>query len=80
LGKVRTDSIKRLAEDLVNRYPNNFGNDFEVNRSFLNSLGLKITKKMRNKVVGYVTQLKNIETRVSQEPPEIEAPPTEPQP
>mgnify|MGYP001146175988 CR=1 FL=1 len=80
MGKVRTDSVKRLAEELVNKYPNNFGSDFEVNRSFLNSLGLKITKKMRNKVVGYVTQLKNIETRVPQEPSEREAPPTEPQP
>jgi len=77
---VRTDSIKRLAEELVDRYSNNFGSDFEVNRSFLNSLGLKMTKKMRNKVVGYVTQLKNIETRVSQEPPEREVPPSQPQP
>jgi small subunit ribosomal protein S17e len=80
LGKVRTDSIKRLAEELVDRYPSNFGNDYEVNKIFLNSLGVKITKKMRNKVVGYVTQLKNIETRVSQEPLEREVPPAEPQP
>jgi small subunit ribosomal protein S17e len=80
LGKVRTDSIKRLAEELVDRYPSNFGSDYEVNKIFLNSLGVKITKKMRNKVVGYVTQLKNIETRVSQEPPESEVPPVEPQP
>lgn len=80
MGKVRTDSIKRLAEELVDRYSNNFGSDFEANRSFINSLGLKMTKKMRNKVVGYVTQLKNIETRVSQEPPEREVLPSEPQP
>jgi len=80
LGKVRTDSIKRLAEELVDRYPSNFGNDYEVNKIFLNSLGVKITKKMRNKVVGYVTQLKNIETRIYQEPPEGEVPPAEPQP
>jgi len=78
LGKVRTDSIKRLAGELVSKFPNDFGNDFDVNKNFLNSLGLKITKKMRNKVVGYITQLKNIETQVPQEPSEKEALPTAP--
>jgi len=77
LGKVRTDSIKRLGEELVSKYSNQFGSDFDVNKNFLNSLGLKITKKMRNKVVGYITQLKNIETRVSQEPSEREVLPSE---
>jgi len=77
LGKVRTDSIKRLGEELVSKYSNQFGSDFDVNKNFLNSLGLKITKKMRNKVVGYITQLKNIETRVSQEPSEREVLPAE---
>lgn len=77
MGKVRTDSIKRLGEELVSKYSNQFGSDFDVNKNFLNSLGLKITKKMRNKVVGYITQLKNIETRVSQEPSEREVLPSE---
>lgn len=77
MGKVRTDSIKRLGEELVSKYSNQFGSDFDVNKNFLNSLGLKITKKMRNKVVGYITQLKNIETRVSQEPSEREVLPAE---
>jgi len=79
LGKVRTDSIKRLAKELTSKFPNDFGNDFDVNKNFLNSLGLRITKKMRNKVVGYITQLKNIETHVSQEALEKESLPSEPQ-
>lgn len=67
MGKVRTESVKRLAEELLSRYPRQFGSDFEANKSFLNSLGLKISKKMRNRVLGYITQLKQMEEQVSRE-------------
>ncbi|MCD6263923.1 30S ribosomal protein S17e [Candidatus Bathyarchaeota archaeon] len=65
MGKVRTESVKRLAEALLSRYPNGFGEDFEANKAFLNSLGLKISKRMRNRIVGYITQLRQMSLQTS---------------
>jgi small subunit ribosomal protein S17e len=76
LGKVRTSAIKRLSRKLVQRYPDNFGSDFETNKNFLNALEVKMSKKMRNKIVGYVTQLKQIEMQVPQQSEEKESYPS----
>lgn len=73
LGKVRTGAVKRFSKNLVRKYPDNFGSDFESNKNFLNELGIAMSKKMRNKIVGYVTQLKQIENQVSQQPEEKES-------
>ncbi|MFB0543378.1 MAG: 30S ribosomal protein S17e [Candidatus Bathyarchaeia archaeon] len=64
---MRTESVKRLAEELLRKYPQGFGRNFEANKSVLNSLGLEMSKKMRNRVVGYITQLRQVEEQVSQE-------------
>ena len=42
-----------------------FGEDFEANKAFLNSLGLKISKRMRNRIVGYITQLRQMSLQTS---------------
>ena len=76
MGKVRTESVKRLANELLRRYPRRFSTDFEANKNFLNSLGIKMTKKMRNRTVGYITQLKQMEARVSRETVHTEIAPT----
>ena len=73
MGKVRTGVVKRLSKELVRKYPDNFGTDFDSNKNFLNELGIPMSKKMRNRIVGYVTQLKEIENQVSQEPEEKES-------
>lgn len=56
-----------MAEKLLSRYPRQFGRDFEANKSFFDSLGLEISKKMRNRVVGYITQLRQLGEQFSQE-------------
>jgi small subunit ribosomal protein S17e len=49
--------IKRISLELIERYPYSFGTDFEPNKQFLKQVGLDVSKKLRNKVAGYVTTI-----------------------
>ncbi|OGD44597.1 30S ribosomal protein S17e [Candidatus Bathyarchaeota archaeon RBG_16_57_9] len=55
MGKVRTEMIKRISMELLERYPYSFGTQFEPNKQFLKQIGLDVSKKLRNRVAGYVT-------------------------
>ena len=57
MGKVRTEMIKRISLELIEKYPYSFGTDFEPNKQFLKQVGLDVSKKLRNKVAGYVTTI-----------------------
>ncbi len=66
MGKVRIAAVKKVARDLVTRYPDKFNTDFEANKKALNQLVEARTKRMRNRVIGYITRLKiTEETRAS---------------
>jgi len=57
LGKVRTKLVKRLAEELVYAYPDRFTADYEHNKRMVDQLVVGISKRMRNRVAGYITHL-----------------------
>lgn len=57
MGKVRTEMIKRISLELIDKYPYSFGTDFEPNKQFLKQIGLDVSKKLRNKLAGYVTTI-----------------------
>ena len=57
MGKVRTEMVKRVALDLIDKYPKSLTTDFDQNKKFLNEVGLDISKKMRNKIAGYIACL-----------------------
>lgn len=61
MGKVRTEMIKRISQELLNKYPKSFNPEFEVNKQFLNEIGLDVSKKLRNKIAGYITGLVKID-------------------
>jgi small subunit ribosomal protein S17e len=61
MGKVRTEMVKRISLDLVDRYERSLTTEFEQNKQFLNEIGLDVSKKLRNKIAGYVTRLMKIE-------------------
>ncbi len=68
MGKVRTEQVKRLAKELVRRFPDRFSVDFKANKESVNIVVSGITPKIRNKVAGYIVQLLNqIEISPSQE-------------
>jgi len=58
-GKVRTELVKRIARELVERFPDKFTTDFETNKKLLESLTNISSKNMRNRAAGYITRLQN---------------------
>ena len=61
MGKVRTEMVKRISLDLVDRYERSLTTEFEQNKQFLNEIGLDVSKKLRNRIAGYITRLMKIE-------------------
>ncbi len=55
MGKVRTEMIKRLSLELIEKYEYSFKAEFEPNKQFLREIGLDVSKKLRNKIAGYIT-------------------------
>jgi small subunit ribosomal protein S17e len=55
LGKVRTEMVKRISLELIDKYPYSFESEFEPNKQFLNEIGLDVSKKLRNRIAGYIT-------------------------
>jgi small subunit ribosomal protein S17e len=62
MGKVRTKPIKKIAKELVKAYPEKFTTDFETNKKVLQEIVNSKTKKLRNRIAGYITRLKRIES------------------
>jgi small subunit ribosomal protein S17e len=58
-GKVRIELEKRIARELVERFPEKFTTDFENNKKFVGTFTNISSKKLRNRVAGYITQLQN---------------------
>jgi small subunit ribosomal protein S17e len=55
LGKVKTEYIKRLGKELMERFPDKFSNDFNANKHTVDALTEGTTTKVRNQVAGYIT-------------------------
>ena len=63
MGKVRTESVKNLAKDLMNKHHDKFTTDFDANKRLVEELAIGSTKTIRNKVAGYISRLKRIEMK-----------------
>jgi small subunit ribosomal protein S17e len=74
MGKVRTEMVKRISLELLDKYPKSFSLVFEENKQFLKEINLDVSKKLRNKIAGYVTRLVNIDQAIF-EPQESETQP-----
>jgi small subunit ribosomal protein S17e len=61
LGKVRTDTIKRISRELVRRFPDRFTGEFESDKQMVNELVTTPSKRLRNRIAGYITRLKMVE-------------------
>ncbi len=56
MGKVKTEHIKRLAKELMERFPEKFSRDFNANKHTVDALTEGATTKVRNQVAGYITR------------------------
>ena len=57
MGKVRTEHVKRIARELVERFPAKFTTEFENNKKLVGTLTDISSAKLRNRVAGYTTRL-----------------------
>lgn len=58
MGNIRPTYIKRVAIDLVKRFPDKFNEDFQHNKAMVTVYTDIINIKMRNRVAGYVTRFR----------------------
>ena len=57
MGRVRPEIVKRTARELLEKYRKAFTNDFEHNKQMVMKLTTVKSKKLRNKIAGYITHL-----------------------
>lgn len=57
MGNVRTEQIKRVAKELIRRFPDKFSDSFENNKRVVNTLIQGATISVRNKIAGYITHI-----------------------
>ena len=60
MGKVRTEQVKKIARELVEKYPTKFSFDFENNKKLVDKYTNISSIKLRNRVAGYTTRLASI--------------------
>lgn len=56
MGNIRPTYIKRVAIELVERYPSEFTESFDHNKIKVGELTSVQSKMMRNRIAGYVTR------------------------
>ena len=57
MGRIRTTLVKRTGEKLIAKHPDKFKPDFEHNKKAIADVALIHSKKLRNFIAGYITQL-----------------------
>ncbi len=57
MGRIKTAQIKRITHELMNLHGGEFSDNFEENQQILCRLISTPSKRLRNKIAGYVTKL-----------------------
>jgi len=55
LGKVKTEQIKRVGKELMDRFPDKFTANFDENKRLVDTLTQGTTTRVRNQIAGYIT-------------------------
>ena len=55
MGNIRPTYIKRVAIELVKRYPERFTEDYQHNKAMVEETTDIQNTKLRNRIAGYVT-------------------------
>lgn len=75
MGKIRTELVKRIAEELLEKYPQSFNDAFEQNKQFLKEINFKVSKRLRNRIAGYLTTIMKAKKSVAEGTPIAEEAP-----
>jgi len=57
MGRIKTTLIKRNVQELIQKYPDKFTNDFNENKKIVTETTELHSKKLRNVMAGYITRL-----------------------
>jgi small subunit ribosomal protein S17e len=60
LGKVKTERIKRIGKELMERFPDKFSSNFDDNKREVEALTQGTTTRVRNQIAGYITRVLSI--------------------
>jgi len=71
LGKVKTEQIKRVGKELMERFPDKFTSNFDENKHMVDSLTEGTTTRVRNQVAGYITRTKALARANSETEPSV---------
>jgi ribosomal protein S17E len=63
MGRIRTSDIKNAGNKMLETEGNKFTIDFNENKLLVNKHGFRLSKRVRNKLSGYITRHKKIEAR-----------------
>ncbi|MFO7836252.1 MAG: 30S ribosomal protein S17e [Candidatus Thorarchaeota archaeon] len=61
MGSIRPNFIKTAARKLLRYYPDEFTTDFETNKRLVEQYSDAKTKRVRNRIAGYLVRLITIE-------------------
>merc|ERR1711971_84903 len=57
MGRVRTKTVKKAARVIIEKYYTRLTLDFHVNKRICEEIAIIPSKKLRNKIAGFVTHL-----------------------
>ena len=57
MGRIKTKAVKRITNELVDSYFDEFSEDFDANKEIVEKYVDIPSKKLRNIITGYVTRL-----------------------
>ncbi|NPA76863.1 MAG: 30S ribosomal protein S17e [Candidatus Diapherotrites archaeon] len=57
MGKAVSKRLRRVVDELVEKYPDLFKADFEYNKRVLDELGIRPSKHVRNIIAGRITRV-----------------------
>jgi small subunit ribosomal protein S17e len=53
------DRIKRISNELLDKYPDKFSTDFAENKEAIRQIAVVRSKLLRNKIAGYITSYRH---------------------
>ncbi|HYG00446.1 MAG TPA: 30S ribosomal protein S17e [Candidatus Saccharimonadales bacterium] len=59
------DRVKKMANELLERYPDKFTSDFNENKETIKNFAVVRSKELRNKIAGYITS--NVNRNLAQQ-------------
>ncbi|OQV25702.1 putative 40S ribosomal protein S17 [Hypsibius exemplaris] len=57
MGRVRTKTVKKASRHIIEKYYTKLTLDFHTNKKVIEEVAVLPTKKLRNKVAGFITHL-----------------------